>query len=1230
MAYLEEFDRIGDVVPVFDPLVRIAEEPPSMKSLVLSPTNGWITARTGCFALPRPVPDEQCAVRFDYRLLDKTNQRFRLQLVFGDATCDFMVDGAAKGGGLLSGNAWNHGVVTVDRGRAQLWLYRNGVRTLEQEAKVPVAPLTGWNVAAASGMSLDFVRVDAGTACPYGRGDLEECLRELADEAANEKPAEDAFAPIVLQFEGPAPQEQVAKKGKKGKKSPVSSVVFKPANSRKQIPTKRGEKRRYLELADGAVTVTIPGLSPVTVYSRPDLNKRYQPAEEEQIVAAWTNLPNIAAHRPKVEFAACEGETNGYGAWIDDNFVGVMKLSAPLKAGTYPVRAAGPADRVPLVYRKPFPLSRVRMNKGTYAYECNGFLQREVWSAMPSSALRSVPVAQYDRIEAICSIDRTAPVDFEPVIIARISSHLGVSGRSAAICESKVTLDETMRCGVAADGTPLYKAVFTFNPGEILDLTDKLGLPRLDVDFTGPLYDKDNYYISHARMPDKHRRSSVVLHRADVFRAPVSFNYTANRWNSVYYPDEAAGATVAFIAEKGVKARFTFRAVNAETGEEAVAFDFPVEGAFERKLDFPRTQTGLYDFVARVTAEDGHVINEHRGTYSLLPPDTRQAGYESPYYCWNFGGSHGTPKELAEFGDCLLRAGVRRTLLTNKHPETDPEVRKYKLTKVQFRYAKVKSYEDPKVRIPQLKKQLAEEVRLFPHCRTALVFHESGGGPFPVELYGEKTVVTPEIEAEDRAYLEKAMQTADLWKEVDPTVKLLVGNSVCPLGLLARLFRQGYPKDRIWGVGDESVGMSEPPEMSTAMPAWMLKRLVEAFGYGHVKPDAPFEFKSRVGRHQEWNEGGVGVRDALITLAWGYETVSVGALPEMANSYYDTIWGGGVFTRYPLMYPTQAYQATATLTRVLDRVRFARQLDTGSLTVYALEFARADGRTVTALWTCRGEVDVKVSRGRAADVQFVSMLGAERALAGDVVRVSHSPVYLVGSAPLDGVAVAGPRTFPEEEKVLAGIPRHVLAPLRSAAEVRVDERDEPRLRAGDVPDLSCRRGTFAVADGAASVRLEHRPNAAGCPELTEEYVSLSLENPPTIGKGATTLGVWAKGNSSWGKVRFEIVDAEGETWYSSGSGGYGCSVYDWPCKMALNYDGWHFLAFPLVRESPVKIYGPGENEYQWQRDGVRGNGVIDFPAKVTKITVVHRPHVLNLLEMRPTSPVIELRDLTAL
>ena len=50
--------------------------------------------------------------------------------------------------------------------------------------------------------------------------------------------------------------------------------------------------------------------------------------------------------------------------------------------------------------------------------------------------------------------------------------------------------------------------------------------------------------------------------------------------------------------------------------------------------------------------------------------------------------------------------------------------------------------------------------------------------------------------------------------------------------------------------------------------------------------------------------------------------------------------------------------------------------------------------------------DVKVSRGRAADVRFVSMLGAERALAGDVVRVSHNPVYLVGSAPLDGVAVA--------------------------------------------------------------------------------------------------------------------------------------------------------------------------------------------------------------------------------
>ena len=63
------------------------------------------------------------------------------------------------------------------------------------------------------------------------------------------------------------------------------------------------------------------------------------------------------------------------------------------------------------------------------------------------------------------------------------------------------------------------------------------------------------------------------------------------------------------------------------------------------------------------------------------------------------------------------------------------------------------------------------------------------------------------------------------------------------------------------------------------------------------------------------------------------------------------------------------------------------------------------------------------------------------------------------------------------------------------------------------------------------------------------------------------------------------MDAEGEKWISAGSGGYGCVTYDWPGQAAINFDGWHFVQFPLTAASPLKVFAPGENQWQWQRDG---------------------------------------------
>jgi hypothetical protein len=80
-------------------------------------------------------------------------------------------------------------------------------------------------------------------------------------------------------------------------------------------------------------------------------------------------------------------------------------------------------------------------------------------------------------------------------------------------------------------------------------------------------------------------------------------------------------------------------------------------------------------------------------------------------------------------------------------------------------------------------------------------------------------------------------------------------------------------------------------------------------------------------------------------------------------------------------------------------------------------------------------------------------------------------------------------------------------------------------------------------------------------------------------------------------------------------------------KRLLQIDGWHFIEFPITEKSPVKIYAPGENQWQWQRDGEFGNGQVDYPIRVTGLGVGNFPHALHILTMEPTVPVIKIKDL---
>ena len=130
--------------------------------------------------------------------------------------------------------------------------------------------------------------------------------------------------------------------------------------------------------------------------------------------------------------------------------------------------------------------------------------------------------------------------------------------------------------------------------------------------------------------------------------------------------------------------------------------------------------------------------------------------------------------------------------------------------------------------------------------------------------------------------------------------------------------------------------------------------------------------------------------------------------------------------------------------------------------------------------------------------------------------------------------------------------------------------------------------------------------------LANRYAALKLKKPAVIPGKAAALGLWVKGNSSWGRVVFQLRDARGELWTSNGS------KDDWNCDDThgwsyVNFDGWRYVRFPL----PGTATWDRSRELETTWWGSRGgNGVVDLPLTLEKIFVEARNEVPWLGEMK--------------
>ncbi len=889
-----------------------------------------------------------------------------------------------------------------------------------------------------------------------------------------------------------------------------------------------------------------------------------------------------------------------------------------------------------------------RMMQGPRALETNEFTSRTSLDGMRESLHFSVPQAFYHRAWVLCAVE--ADLGKEAVLTTRLT-RFGTQGRGGAIADTTLTLPrggEALGEGVARVGTveyptadkgrievPLYLVRVDLKVGEIADLIAdtkdpyaamKIG-PYLDFEFLGKM-GRLEVQIDRRRMPVAGSTSAVHVFGATLEKSPVELRFKQSQPGNIFHNDEKPETTVNLRAVQRTGCVLRWDVVDVEgrvlaSREKAVTLDAP--GA-EADVVLPLTmpEPGWYGLRIRVEDGRGGVLMKHDAAFALLGRDTRTAGYESPYGTWWFNGVHYSTREAAVAGPLLHKAGMRRSTFgwtQDSEAELAPWMVSLNQVKWQFRLADLQDWPGAEARA---EKGITEMLKRFPHCQFVDLFHESyDPGAYPPELYGEKYVAKDEAlgKREDELY-ELGLRAAKFLRAKFPQLKIMAGNSGGSLGMIAVLLRRGFPRELVDYLGNEATGQTIAPEKLTPHTTggiWLMDETARRLGYD-IPLAGCFEFTSRaerdLGRQRvaEWY-----ARDMMIGLAHRFPTVSPAGLEDVGNAYYDALWGAsGLCERSPLHYPKPAYVALATLTKALDSVTLARQFDTGSSGVHALEFKRGS-EWVYAVWTERGDCELQVELTADSALTLTGFYGGQRAQASQggllAVTASSAVSYFTSRAPVKAIT-AGARRFPLQSPP-AGT--QVVARMDRATDWELAPEDTPLTTKVRVPGkFTLRQENDAERGACIEVALQREGDL---PPVVAEYTALKLKEPAPIPGRPHSIGMWVRGDSSWGRIMWEIEDAKGERFRSSG----GYDGGDWGNLSALDFDGWCFITFPLTNESPLVQVEPGFGAGQWVS---KGDGRLDYPLKLTGIYVITHRQSLDLTKMVKVRTPLRFRDVS--
>ena len=767
--------------------------------------------------------------------------------------------------------------------------------------------------------------------------------------------------------------------------------------------------------------------------------------------------------------------------------------------------------------------------------------------------------------------------------------------------------------------------------------------------FRHPLGDKRS-------SPDPKRPSAITVYSAVLEKAGAELLPEPIQPGNVFHNDEKPETRVKVTVRR--PGDYTFRWVIRDAEGNVLKNEtLPLSTSTSTStfnLDLAQPRLGWYALDLSLFEGERHLMTHH-ASFALLGDDTRTAGVgEGPYGTWSYGGNHYTSKDLGFIGPLFLKAGFRRAEGIERIG-TLAERHRWKLSPASvMQWGTFRDTSD-ETRKRVIAKALADD----PNVKSFLIGHESAPNSAyqqAWELSGQKfdptyglngwyaskaTKKNPQknqrIRPEDRQEIIASMKHAGAFMRANfPQVYLTVGNSLTCSEFIAELIRAGFKEEWADYMGLETVARNNLPERqweSSLQAADFMEQTARHFGYGKWKVNASWESNYRLpdligeDRQAQWY-----VRDLLISQCRRFPDIFVGVMMDTGNEYTRSFWGASGFCAgRPYAYPRKAYVGIATATKMLDMVEDAKRIETGDPCVCAWEFRRRDGKFVTALWTSRGEAELKLDL--QSDCTAFDFYGrplpyptrlASRAVASEWAS------YLLSDKPCLESAEVVARRFPDD---VPAKDARLVTVADDAAKWTVKAEKEPLIERTTGAFMPFRtRGEYAIRtvtdeERGPCVELELVNPNLDLPMVVGECAVLELKEPVEIAANATTIGAWVKGNSGWGQFYWVIELPDGKRAISSGWMGESPDPFDYEGLRSIDYSGWAYLSSPLNDDSPIKNLSTGNVPGYWNGGTVPVGNRKPFKFLGIAFSAQNRP--LLLTERRPYPQKIRIGGIFA-